>query len=571
MGMRFEFYSDPIQQSLWRTVITRIITHHDPIRFGIQTSVYDGKLIKYGKGMITGCFFNPLDDTPKSTIVNWTDYISTWTTKWAKNGLLAFRCRAYKDQQTNYYYAGIKNIAYGNISLYADDIYYYNDNPDDAHVRMALIEIDNEDFIAFYVLIGSDPSGAIINALVVSLNVFDGSYQPRYTPPTTPDIDGGYGTGETPNGQQQGGATGGNGGDHIGVYPPNVEVNVEVNMPEPEKVARAQPSSIHIALIGENSLNCLVNALWGADQAGFKSLWQMFENYKFNPIAGVIACMRLPRWVTSQLSTGNTPIGIAGTTILGFVGGAVGQNTIIKHTWSTGLSSGENPTYLTQFKDFKDFVGVTVRAYAPFIGWFDLDPSLCFGGNIEFRYFCDVASGNLGLEIWGTTVDKTDTQKHEMLLATGSGNCAYPVVIAGNDNGMGDFISGFTQSAIGIATSVVGGFTENPMAVLGGTSAAFVGMGKIAVPQSHTTMVGDISGSKGYLGYLIPFVQVIKPRYVLPDSYEAVYGRPVSGGKIVSDFKGMYAELDVHCSSFGYANASEQRKIIELLAKGVHV
>lgn len=568
MGMRFEFYSDPIQQSLWKTVITRIITHHNSITFGIQTSVYDGKLIKYGNGMISGCFFNPLDDAPKSTIVNWTDHISTWTTKWAKNGLLAFKCRAYKNQQN--YYAGIQNIAYGNISLYGNDIYYYGDKSDDAHVRMALIEIDNEDFIAFYVLVGSGSSGAVINALVVSLNVFDGSYQPRYTPPTTPDDDAGYGTGETPNGEQAGVGTQG-GGDHISVYPPNVDVNVEVNMPEPEKVARAQPSSIHIALINEKSLNCLVNALWGADPAGFANLWQMFENYKFNPVAGVIACMRLPRWVTSQLALDTTPIGIAGTTINGFVGGAVGQNTIIKHTWSTGLSSGDNPTYLTQFKDFKDFVGVTVRAYAPFIGWFDLDPSLCFGGNIEFRYFCDVASGNLGLEIWGTTVDKTDTQKHEMLLATGSGNCAYPVVISGNDNGMGDYITGFSQSAIGIATSVVGGFTENPMAVLGGTSSAFVGMNKIAAPQSHTTMVGDISGSKGYLGYLIPFVQVIKPRYALPDSYEAVYGRPVSGGAKVSDFEGCYAELDVHCSSFGFANEQEQKKIIDMLARGVHV
>lgn len=571
MGMRFEFYSDPIQQSLWKTVITRIITHHDPITFGIQTSVYDGKLIKYGKGMIDGCFFNPLDDAPKSTIVNWTDYISTWTTKWAKNGLLAFQCMAYKNQQTNYYYAGIQNIAYGNISLYGDDIYYYGDNSDDAHVRMALIEIDNEDFIAFYTLVGSGPSGAVINALVVSLNVFDGSYQPRYTPPTTPDIDSGYGTGETPNGEQAGVGTQG-GGDHISVYPPNVEVNVEVNMPEPEKVQRAQPSNINIAVIDGSSLNALISALWGKSPDGFANLWQQFENYKFNPMAGVVKCMKLPSWVITGVdkAAGSSAIGIAGTTILLFNGQKIG-NPIVSKTYSIAMASVDEGIPFTRFNDFKDFVGVSVQAYAPFVGWFDLDPSMCFGGGIDFKYTCDASNGNIAVEIWGTSVGQNDTQKHYQLLASGGGNCAYDIIISGNDNGMGDKVNGFSQIASGVALGAVGLVTENvPMATSGALGIAGGGL-KAATAQQQTVMVGNISGSTGYLGYLIPFVRVIKPRYVLPDSYEAVYGRPVSGGRIVSDFEGMYAELDVHCSSFGYANASEQRKIIELLAKGVHV
>lgn len=572
MGMRFEFYSDPIQQSLWKTVITRIITHHDTITFGIQTSVYDGKLIKYGKGMIGGCFFNPLDDASKSTIVNWTDYISTWTTKWAKNGLLAFQCMAYKNQQTNYYYAGIQNIAYGNISLYGDDIYYYGGNSDDAHVRMALIEIDNEDFIAFYVLVGSDPSsGAVINALVVSLNVFDGSYQPRYTPPTNPDPDGGYGTGETPNGQQAGVGTQG-GGDHISVYPPNVEVNVEVNMPEPEKIGRAQPSSINIAVIDNDSLSALISSLWGKSPDGFANLWQQFENYKFNPMAGIVKCMRLPAWVTSRVDKANVPssIGIAGTTIIGFTGMAIG-NPIVQYTFSIAMTSQDEGIPFTRFNDFKDFVGVSVQAYAPFVGWFDLDPSLCFGGGIDFKYTCDASNGNIAVEIWGTSVGQNDTQKHYQLLASGGGNCAYDIIISGNDNGMGDKVNGFSQIASGVVTAAAGLVTENVPAAGAGAMGIAAGAYKAAAAQQQTVMVGNISGSAGYLGYLIPFVRVIKPRYVLPEEYESIYGRPVSGGSKVSDFEGVYAEMDIKCTDLSFANAQEQQRIVSYLANGVIV
>lgn len=569
MGMRFEFYSDPIQQSLWKTVITRIITHHDSITFGIQKSVYDGKLIKYGKGMISGCFFNPLDDAPKSTIVNWTDYISTWKTKWAKNGLLAFNCKAYRDQQN--YYAGIQNIAYGNISLYGNDIYYYGDNSGDAHVRMALIEIDNEDFIAFYVLVGSDPSGAVINALVVSLNVFDGSYQPRYTPPTTPDIDGGYGTGETPNGEQAGVGTQG-GGDHISVYPPNVDVNVEINMPEPDKVQRAQPSNINLAVIDGTSLNALISALWGKSADGFANLWQQFENYKFNPMAGVVKCMKLPFWVVSGVNKATAPssIGIAGTTILGFTGKYI-SNPIVQKTYSIAMASQDEGIPFTRFNDFKDFVGVSVQAYAPFVGWFDLDPSLCFGGGIDFKYTCDASNGNIAVEIWGTSVGQNDTQKHYQLLASGGGNCAYDIIISGNDNGMGDKVNGFSQIASGVVTTAVGLVTENVPAAAAGALGIAGGAVKATNAQQQTVMVGNISGSAGYLGYLIPFVRVIKPRYVLPDAYESIYGRPVSGGAKVSDFEGCYAELDIKCTDLGFANAQEQQRIISYLENGVIV
>ena len=577
--MRIIFCNDALGISKWKVVEPRTILSHSPTSFGIVSAEYEGKTIKYGNGYIENCLFD--NDSggvfDKSWLVNYRDYeeYSDWMQRYARNGLLSFQ--TYATFNGIDCYAGVRYLSYDNISIYGDTFYTYGTDFTLAHIALAQVQINGEDYIAFYYKLDNTPSGqVVIRAVVISINAFDGAEQPRYTPPTNPDIGGGYGTGETPDGNQSGGTIiiGGfsGGGDHISVYPPNVDVNVEVNMPEPEKVQRAQPSNINIAVINETSLNELISALWGKSADGFANLWQQFENYKFNPMAGVVKCMKLPLWAISGVDKANNPssIGIAGTTIVGFEGRKIG-NPIVSKIYSIAMESQDEGIPFTRFNDFKDFVGVSVQAYAPFIGWFDLDPSMCFGGGIDFKYTCDTSNGNIAVEIWGTSVGQNDTQKHYQLLASGGGNCAYDIIISGNDNGMGDIVNGFSQMASGVALGAVGLVTENvPMATSGALGIAGGGF-RAASARQQTVMVGNISGSAGYLGYLIPFVRVIKPRYVLPDSYEAVYGRPVSGGRIVSDFEGCYAELDVHCSSFGFANEQEQKKIIDMLARGVHV
>lgn len=577
--MRIIFCNDALGISKWKVVEPRTILSHSPISFGITSAEYEGKTIKYGFGYIENCLFDYDGGgaQDKSWLVNYRDYedYSSWMQRYARNGLLSFQ--TYASFNGIDCYAGVRYISYGNINIHGNEFYSYGTDFTVAHIALAQVQINSEDYIAFYFKLGNaSPGQVVIRAVVISINAFDGAEQPRYTPPTSPDLDGGYGTGETPDGNQTGGTIiiGGfsGGGDHISVYPPNVDVNVEVNMPEPEKIERAQPSNINIAVINDTSLNALIAALWGKTPDGFANLWKQYENYKFNPMAGVVKCMRLPRWVTTGVdkAQGDSDIGIAGTTIVGFKGKRIG-NPIVPKIYSIATASEDEGIPFTRFNDFKDFVGVSVQAYAPFVGWFDLDPSMCFGGGIDFKYTCDASNGNITVEIWGTSVGQNDTQKHYQLLASGGGNCAYDIIISGNDNGMGDKVNGFTQIASGVGLGAVGLVTENVPMATSGVLGIYSGGSRIGNAQQQTVMVGNISGSTGYLGYLIPFVRVIKPRYVLPDSYEAVYGRPVSGGSVVSDFEGCYAELDVHCSSFGFANAQEQRKIIDMLARGVHV
>ena len=557
--MRIDLYTDAGGNTLWKQVNTGTITRYTELRANhIVDYTIEGKIIKFG----TVYIMNPVLKNDGVLFTSAETY-NPYETVYCRNGFARFNVVSigqgggqYCEVNRFYYY--LNSLGGGG------GIHGYPLNA----MRIAEVEIDGTQCIAFFYWM--DAQQTIMSALIVSANFFDGSFAVRYTPPTTPDDDAGYGTGETPNGQQAGVGTQG-GGDHISVYPPNVDVNVEINMPEPDKVQRAQPSNINIAVIDGTSLNALISALWGKSADGFANLWQQFENYKFNPMAGVVKCMKLPSWVITGVdkAAGSSAIGIAGTTILLFNGQKIG-NPIVKKTYSIATSEGDNIPF-ARFNDFKDFVGVSVQAYAPFVGWFDLDPSLCFGGGIDFKYTCDASNGNLAVEIWGTSVGQNDTQKHYQLLASGGGNCAYDIIISGNDNGMGDKVNGFSQIASGVVTTAAGLITENVPAAAAGALGIAGGAFKATNAQQQTVMVGNISGSAGYLGYLIPFVRVIKPRYVLPDEYENIYGRPVSGGTKVSDFEGCYAELDIKCTDLGFANAQEQQRIISYLENGVIV
>lgn len=569
MGARIELYVDPNGQTLWKVVQPRTITSHADISFAISSLQYEDKVIKYGNGYIDQCLFNPTD-SGSNILVNYRDSYNPneWLQRYTKNGLFTFQTYASFDGINCF--AGTRWFAFGNTSLYGDQLYYYGEKFYDAHIAMAQLEINGEEFMAFYYNAGASTIGSMIRAFVVSLNAFEGSFQPRYTPSTIPDSDGGYGTGDTPSGNQDGSVINVDvGGDTVNVAPPNVSVNVEVNMPEPEKIEISHPTGITIAKITETQLAYLTDALWGRDVTGFNNLWKQFENYKFNPIAGIVACHRLPSWTFVGGYDSAAAIVIAGTTIPKFNGRKPASNFAVK-TFTTAP--------ITQFNTYEDFVGVTVRAYAPFVGWFDLDPSLCFGVStdeskccIEFQYQVDKLNGNIGLTIMGYTVGKSDTQSHKIPLATGIGNCAYPVYITGNDQGAGDILGGFKQVIGGAASIAAGVVTENIPLTAGGISSMSTGLLNAATATHHTTSVGGCSGNAGYLSYLIPFVQVIKPRYVRPSEFTNIYGRPSYAHGKISDFEGMYAEIDVHCSTFGFANEQEQKKIIDMLARGVHV
>lgn len=476
-------------------------------------------------------------------------------------------------------YAAIRNLTYDNEIITSGAVALQKNldiitTHPACYINAYELEINQEKFIYFST---SDFTISGTRALLgygISANAFEGTETPRFVPPTEPDENGGYGTGSTPSGQQDGTVVNVDvGGDTVNVLPPSVTVGVEVNMPKTAEPQINHPDGINIALVSNTSLGALNDALWGRKQNGFDDLWLQFKNYNYNPIQAIISCFKLPLWVTRKIlasAAASAAIGIGGTTIDGFVGRPIDRGATFRETFTT------RP--ITQFNTFQDFVGVTIRAFAPFVGWFDLDPSMCFGVStdvgkctIRFEYTVDATNGNVGVVIWATTTGKSDTQGHETPIAMGSGNCAYPVLLAANDRGISDIVGGFTQMFGGVVSAAAGFTTENPLMAISGAANAIGGTATAMFPQQHTTTVGGVSGSVGYLGYLTPFVQVIKPRYAEPSKYDSIYGRPSYAGKKVSDFKGHWAQLEVHSENIDFASKEDRELIIEALANGVYV
>lgn len=584
--MRIRLYNNPpsLGGVVWKDIKTGYVQGFSNTPT-IQTKTIGDTVIKYFTNSLINC--SGVD--PEKPISDCTDNQTTYpdtsssVSKYT-NGKLVIPVSSwvYVYGTGTRAYAAIRNLTYNNEIIVSGAVALQKNldiitTKPACYINAYELEINQEKFIYFST---SDFTISGTRALLgfgISANAFEGSEVPRFVPPTEPDEDGGYGTGSTPSGNQDGSVVNVDvGGDTVNVAPPNVTVDVHVNMPEINAPQINHPDGINIALVSNTALGFLNDALWGRTVDAFNNLWLQFQNYSYDPMKAIISCIKLPLWVTRALNSTSSieqDIGVAGTTIPSFRGKKIDPAATVRQDFYTGP--------LTQFNTFQDYVGVTVRAYAPFVGWFELDPSLCLGvsGNeekckIKFEYTVDATNGNVGVSIWAYTAGKSDTQTHGVPIASGSGNCAYPVLLSANDRGISDVVGGFTQIIGGLTTMAAGAVTGNAPLAIGGGVGMFNGVVQGALAQQHTTTVGGVSGNVGYLNYLIPFVMVIKPRYSSPARYNAIYGRPsYADGEngTVSDFEGHWAQLDVHCENFGFANEREQKLIVDALAKGVYV
>lgn len=580
MAFRFTLYNDINGLSPWKQCVTKQIKSWSQIYlFSFSQVVIDGvTYYKFhasfsGLQVETGGGNSNYMLYPDENVHGTRD--TDFVTKYGADGDIGLSIEF--NSSSNLNRVGVGYFAYNNQSLINSQVVL--DGSVTEALRVYTLQYQGVDFVVFGGRLDSTPLYEVIG---VSKNAFAPSTTPRFVPITEPDPDGGFPTGSTPSGDQDGTVINvNNGGDTVNVAPPNVSVGVEINMPEPDLPKRALPGSgITIAKVDNAALGALSSALWGRNPQGFDDLWLTFQNYNCNPIAGIVSCVKLPKWVISKVVTtgGKQPIIIAGTSIENFEGYSVGEQSIVEEDFYTGP--------ITQFNSYKDFVGVSVKAYAPFIGWFDLDPNLCFGVStnpvlcrIRFHYKCDVTTGNLGLTIWANTVGKSDTETHNIPIATGTGNCAYNVLLAGNDRGMGDTINAFKQGLSGLVMAGGAVAMGSPLLAIGAASSTAGFVGGVLGVQEHTAMSGSHTGNVGYLTYEIPMVIITKPRYVQPPNYNEIYGVPSFAGEgegetatsFIKTFLGYYGEFDVHADNVGFANASEQKKIIDLLANGVYV
>lgn len=320
----------------------------------------------------------------------------------------------------------------------------------------------------------------------------------------------------------------------------------------------------HVYVIDGEAFDSLTGYFWGVDNSLFTSLWQKWQNLRFNPAAAILACHALPAAFTPFGDTDISQIYLAGTSLTPIAGfcRAVTSSQFIQYPAS--------PVYhpIDGLIDFTDFSGVEIIVHVPFCGRCIVPVSACMGGvgadgdyhsgGIAVVYRCDILTGNLC-----AFVLCRDRNGHEACVQTLTGNCAYQIPITGNDNGAGHILGALTSTAVGAVTGNAG-------AVLSGAAAL-----GLDTAQRHTAIIGNHGGSAGILTNLQCYFEITYTEYSNPAAYSEVRGRPSDLGGTVAEQNGIaYSGLtifenahvhDIRCTP-------EERAEIEMLLKeGVYL
>lgn len=305
-------------------------------------------------------------------------------------------------------------------------------------------------------------------------------------------------------------------------------------------------AGLHVYRLLDAQFVSFSNYMWGKETGTFdpNGLWGRFQNYKFNPIAGIIACHSLPTQLMPT-GAGSAVISIAGTTLANASGMPIGTQ-YTSYTSGT-LNLGEI------YASFADYAATQASIYLPFCGTIPIDISAIMGGGLYVKYYCDIITGNCAAWVIGTT-RFGDTQ----LLTTATGNCSFPIPVTGNDNGQAEVV-GHIKSAVN------GMLSGNFGAAFGAGLSAISGM-----EQHHTVTAGDHSGNAGYCASTEIFVTLSIPIPVYTDNFNLVRGRPSEYSGTVGSFSG-FNIFDVHGIDIGMATDSEKAEIEQMLRNGIYV
>lgn len=360
--------------------------------------------------------------------------------------------------------------------------------------------------------------------MLVSSNYFEEAEQPPYQPTDDtaagdPDEQGGYGNG----------------------FPA-----VSGNDPTATK-STIFPIGIGTHVYGATpaQLGALSDKLWGRDSTVFAAggLWGKFENYKFNPMAGLLSVHTLPLALVPTPS-GSSPINIAGTTLLDCSASPI---TTQWTSWASDTINVPEP-----WGSYLDYLTPEISVHLPFIGTIPIDVNAVMGGYFYVKYWCDVINGNCAAYIIGKGKKNSSAQ----IIKTATGNCAYQLPMTGNDNGVGDILGTLKQT-------VVSGFTGS----VGGIAGAGFDLG-LGTARHHTQTMGSCVGNAGYADSTEVYAIFEWTYPVYSDNYNAERGRPSEYSATVGSFSG-YSELEIHADSIANATEEEKREIEQTLLSGV--
>lgn len=385
-------------------------------------------------------------------------------------------------------------------------------------------------------------SGGYISEIDVALipSWFWGDYETPdgETPDTKPNY---YGFDVQPSG--------GNGTYHY--------TNVDISIPTAENPFSGilhDGHGVHIYSISSSVYDEVSGSLWG-DGSLASALWKKWQNYKFNPIAAIVGCHKLPyqlnpRGTFTQVDCRASGCPLTRTTSAYYVNG---KTTVDYSCGSVDLTE----KYFGNFMDYEPYT--TISMFLPFIGWQTIPTDRVMGGNLYLDYRCDIVTGNVVAYI-----RCVDENGHQSYTTTASGNAAMSFPVTGNDNGIGQVLGSVTAAA-GVAIGAAAGMGAGAMIA----GAAGAGLG--AATARHTTQQsGQVSGNIGFINQLQPFIFVSMPVSAYSELWQRLHGLqsmlPVTVGTLAGTGHTTFSEI--HADTIPCTSA-EQTEIENILKSGV--
>lgn len=319
---------------------------------------------------------------------------------------------------------------------------------------------------------------------------------------------------------------------------------------------------LHAYQVMPSDIGLINDFLWGRSGNAFDpgGMWARFQNYKFNPVAGICSLHHIPFELLCAVGSA-VSVSMAGITFDGVSTGGVSITGLpidsSEHVGHCRFPSSGYFEIKQPYIGFEDFARTKVRLYLPFCGSVDLDPALCIGGGVAVDYQCDNINGNICVQVKTQSAPNANDGRREFVAAVASGNAAYHIPVTGSDNGTGEIIGSLKQAALGALSGNLG-------AVAG--AAVDLGFGL----EKHTTSVsGSLAGNVGYLGSLDVILEVTYGDYFSTDGeYEKTIGRPSYVQGIVNDFTG-FCQFKVHTDGISGATEAERQEIAQLMEQGV--
>lgn len=319
---------------------------------------------------------------------------------------------------------------------------------------------------------------------------------------------------------------------------------------------------LHAYTMDAAAYQVLGDALWGIGDSGssvaFADMWQKWQNYKFNPTAGIISCIRLPDMFTpSRASLTDSNIKLSGTWAVkgGQFASITGCKVADVSPIAQTVLSVDIPETYGSWLDYDG--GLEITLDLPFCGRMQIDPSACVNGGIDVEYRCDPCNGNVAAFVFCR-----DRWGNNQLYNVAYGNCAFQVPLTGHDDGQVQMLGSFVGSAAALA-----GAAASPVMAAG---AAVGAVSSMLMRREITQTVGAPSGSVAYVGNVAPTLIISKAHPIKSPGtiYDDTEGRPCEYGGSIGDYTGyaVFHNVDVEIAG---ASAEECAEIERLLESGV--